>query len=110
MIRGRVTANREATIRVAVAGPEHRLEAVDAVIDPGFNGFLTLPSQLVRTLQLPFVGHRRVQLGDGRSIVLDLYLATVLWNKEEREGLVLKPRVDHSSGCLAWIAIASSCM
>jgi len=39
MIRGRVTANREATIGVAVAGPEHRLEAVDAVIDPGFNGF-----------------------------------------------------------------------
>ena len=29
-------------------------------------------------------------LGDGSSIVLDLYLATALWNTEEREVLVLQ--------------------
>jgi clan AA aspartic protease len=63
---------------------------VDAVLDTGFNGFLTLPSHVVRTLRLPFVGHRRATLGDGSIAVLDLYLATVLWHEQEREVLVLQ--------------------
>jgi clan AA aspartic protease len=90
MIRGVVTANREAIVRLVVAGPDQRREEVEAVVDTGFNGFLTLPSQAIRTLTLPFVGHRRVMLADGRSVVLDLYLATVSWNEEEREVLVLQ--------------------
>jgi clan AA aspartic protease len=90
MMTGVVTANREATIRLAVAGPGQRQEAIEVVIDTGFNGFLTLLSRVVRALNLPFVGNRRAMLGDGRSVVLDLYLATVMWNEEEREVLVLQ--------------------
>jgi clan AA aspartic protease len=90
MMTGVVTANREATIRLVVAGPDQRQEAIEVVIDTGFNGFLTLPSHVVRALNLPFVGNRRAMLGDGRSVVLDLYLATVMWNEEEREVLVLQ--------------------
>jgi clan AA aspartic protease len=90
MMTGRVTALREATLRLTVIGPDQRPQAVDAVLDTGFNGFLTLPSHVVRTLQLPFVGHRRATLGDGSIAVLDLYLATVLWHEQEREVLVLQ--------------------
>jgi predicted aspartyl protease len=51
---------------------------------------LTLPSHVVRTLRLPFVGHRRATLGDGSNAVLDLYLATVFWHEQAREVLVLQ--------------------
>ncbi len=34
-------------------------------------------------------GNRRVTLGDGSMVVLDLYLATVLWDTQPREVLVL---------------------
>ena len=90
MITGVVTANREATIRLVVTGPDQRQEAIEVVIDTSFNSFLTLPSHVVRALNLPFVGNRRAMLGDGRSVVLDLYLATVMWNEEEHEVLVLQ--------------------
>ena len=90
MMTGVVTANREATIRLVVAGPGQRQEAIEGVIDTAFNGFLTLPSRVVRALNLPFVGNRRAMLGDERSVVLDIYLATVMWNEEEREVLVLQ--------------------
>jgi clan AA aspartic protease len=90
MITGRVTALREATIRLTVRGPNQHQQEVEAVIDTGFNGFLTLPSHVVHALQLPFVGNRRATLGDGRIVVLDLYLATVLWHAQEREVLVLQ--------------------
>ena len=34
-------------------------------------------------------GNRRATLGDGSMVVLDLYLATVLWDTQPREVLVL---------------------
>ena len=68
MMTGRVTTLHEATLRLTVIGPDQRQQAVDTVLDTGFNGFLTLPSHVVRTLRLPFVGHRRVTLGgDGKE-------------------------------------------
>ena len=88
MMTGRVTARREATLRLTVLGPDQRQHVADTVLDTGFNGFLTLPSHMVQTLRLPFVGHRRATLGDGSIVVLDLYLATVLWYEQEREVLL----------------------
>jgi clan AA aspartic protease len=90
MMTGKVTALREATIPLMVTGPGQHWQAVDTVLDTGFNGFLTLPSHLVRTLQLSFVGNRRATLADGSTVVLDLYLATILWHGQEREVLVLQ--------------------
>jgi clan AA aspartic protease len=90
MIIGRVTAQREALVRLVVLDIAQQPHDVDAVIDTGFNGFLTLPRATVQTLQLPLAGNRRVMLGDGNTVVLDLYLATVLWDTQQREILVLQ--------------------
>ena len=35
-------------------------------------------------------GNRRATLADGSVVVLDVYLATVLWHEQEREILVLQ--------------------
>jgi predicted aspartyl protease len=90
MMTGRVTARREASLRLAVSGTGQRQQTVDAGLHTGCNGFLTLSSHVVRTLRLPFAGHRRATLGDTSIVVLDLYLATVLWHEQEREVLVLQ--------------------
>jgi hypothetical protein len=45
---------------------------------------------MVQTLQLPLASNRRVILGDGSMVVLDLDLATVLWDMQPREVLVLE--------------------
>ncbi len=98
MIRGRVTADRDATIPLEVTGPNRQWQWTEAVIDTGFNGFLSLPSALVHTLRLPLVGNRRATLGDGSVAVLDVYLATVLWHEQEREVLVLQADSDPLIG------------
>jgi clan AA aspartic protease len=90
MMTGKVTALREATVCVTVTGPNQHRQVVDAVLDTGFNGFLTLPSHMVPALRLSFVGNRRATLGDGSIVVLDLFLATVLWHEQEREIWVLQ--------------------
>ena len=90
MMTGKVTALHEATIRLTVTGPDQPWQVVETVLDTGFNGFLTLPSHVVRARQLPLVGNRRATLADGSVVVLDVYLATVLWHEQEREILVLQ--------------------
>lgn len=89
-MHGTVTADREAMIDLEVSGSDHQAQRIEAIIDTGFNGFLTLPGSLVSGLKLPLVGNRRATLGDGSVVVLDVYLATVLWHDQDREVLVLQ--------------------
>jgi clan AA aspartic protease len=87
MITGRV-ANREGLIELHVAGPGQPAQQIEAVIDTGYNGYLTLPSHLVPGLRLRFAGHRRGTLADGSVTVLDVYVAVVIWHGREQEVLV----------------------
>src|SRR5436853_7066547 len=89
MISGRVTVNREAMIQLEVVGPARQSQGIDAVIDTGFNGYVTLPRNLIDSLNLPSVGTRRATLGDGSIVVLEVYLAALSWHGREREVLVL---------------------
>ncbi|MFL6263701.1 MAG: clan AA aspartic protease [Thermoanaerobaculia bacterium] len=80
MINGRVNAHREALISLLLHGAQGEEHAIEAVIDTGYNGFLTLPRDLVRQMDLPFLRSSRAILGDGSIIEFDLYEVTVVWN------------------------------
>ena len=90
MIIGKITANREAISELEVIGSNQKKEKVEAVIDTGFNGYLTLPNDLINYLNLQLAGSRHVTLGDGNVVVLDMYFAKVLWHGQEREVLALQ--------------------
>jgi clan AA aspartic protease len=90
MILGKVTTDREATIELKISGTDPSPQQVKAVIDTGFNGYLTLPSRLIGLLNLPMVGNRSATLGDGSAVILDAYLATVSWHGQDRNVLVLQ--------------------
>jgi predicted aspartyl protease len=67
MMEGVVNLRREATMTVVVGNSNRQLQAIDTVIDTGFNGFLSLPSTIIATLNLPWSGSDFVTLGDGLS-------------------------------------------
>ena len=90
MINGKVTANKEAVIALEVIGSNRKKEKIEAVIDTGFDGYLTLPSNLSSRLELQLAGSRRATLGDGNVVVLDTCFAKTLWHGQEREVLVLQ--------------------
>ena len=90
MITGKITTNREAIIELEVIGSNQRRKKVEAIIDTGFNGYLTLPNDLINYLKLQRAGSRHVTLGDGNVVVLDMYLAMVLWHGQQQEVLALQ--------------------
>ena len=84
MIPGVVNGNLEATVHLLVRGPGGQEQDIEAVIDTGFNGFLTLSPALVRQLGLPRIGQSRVLLASGKEEILDLYEVTLLWDGQWR--------------------------
>ena len=84
MIVGAMNSQREAVVRLVVVGPDGRKRPVDAVLDTGYTGSLTLPSALVASLDLPFRGRGSVLLGDGSESTFDMHEATVTWAGERR--------------------------
>ncbi len=84
MIAGIVTAYREAVISVTVRGLEEQTQEVEAVIDTGFDGWLTLPASLVAKLRLRWRRRSRAVLADGSEVLFDVYEATVIWDGRPR--------------------------
>lgn len=85
MMQGVVNLRREAMLSVVVGNSNRQLQAIDAVIDTGFNGFLSLPSTIITALNLPWSGSDFVTLGDGSETFFDLYTGVVIWDGQYQE-------------------------
>ena len=84
MITGVVTDDRQAIIHLMVRGPTGQEQEIEAIIDTGFDGWLSLPSSLIVRLGLLWRQRGRALLADGRESVFDIYDATVVWDGEVR--------------------------
>jgi clan AA aspartic protease len=84
MITGVVNAHHEATIPLIVHDANGHQTAIEAIIDTGFTGSLTLPSTLIAALGLPWRGRQRAMLGDGSVRFFDVYAVTIIWNGQTR--------------------------
>ncbi len=84
MISGVVTPDRQATISLSVRGPAGQEHEIEAIIDTGFDGCLSLPSSVVGLLGLVWRQRGRALLADGRESVFDIYEATVVWDEQAR--------------------------
>src|SRR5271156_1736645 len=84
MIIGVADADREAIIQLDVHGPALQVEVVDAIIDTGFDGWLSLPPALIGQLGLAWRRRGRALLADGTESVFDIYDGTVIWDGQPR--------------------------
>jgi clan AA aspartic protease len=75
----------EARIRLKVKGPGGRQRTIDAVIDTGYTGSLTLPRALIAALCLRWRSVDRGTLADGSECLFDVYEAKVVWDGEIRD-------------------------
>ena len=90
MIRGKVSGDQQALVTVDIMDGEGLLQPVEVVLDTGFTGYLTLPSDSIQELGLPSVGRRTFELANGELYEFDAYLAAVSWHGRLSDALVLK--------------------
>jgi clan AA aspartic protease len=84
MMTGVVNAALEAWLRLSVEDVRGHVREVEAILDTGFNGFLTLPPAVVAALELPWLFRQQGQLADGSLQVLDVFEAAIRWDGQPR--------------------------
>jgi predicted aspartyl protease len=73
MITGVVHVNLDAVIPLAVRDAAGVMRQMDAVIDTGFTGFLTLPTAEMAALGLTWLSREQGVLADGSTRLFDVY-------------------------------------
>lgn len=90
MIAGKINHGLEAVIIVDFVGSDGLLHSLEAVLDTGYNGDLTLPQGTIQQLGLVLLGQRSATLASGESVVLNAYLGTVSWHGLPRQVVILQ--------------------
>ena len=76
--------NGRPNIQVIFLLPRQPSFGIDFVVDTGFNDYLTLPPQAISVMNLPLHSSVSARLADNSKSILQIYLATILWNEEEK--------------------------
>jgi clan AA aspartic protease len=83
-----VVQDDEARIRLEVRGPAGQVQIVEAVVDTGYTGELTLPPAAVVGLGLPWLRIDTATLADGSECLFDVYEAEIVWDGSVRQILI----------------------
>jgi clan AA aspartic protease len=91
VIIGVVNKEFEPIISLSIRCSDGKVFAQDAIVDTGFNGWLSLPPDLIAELKLRWKRRGRAILGDGSECVFNVYEAVVIW-----DGTLLTIPVDEA--------------
>ncbi|MGI8979618.1 MAG: hypothetical protein ACR2FY_10355 [Pirellulaceae bacterium] len=80
MIHGKVNSGLEPLINIAVHDASGGKQTIEATVDTGFNGYMTLPGSSILSLGLTKSGSTKIILGDGRVESCSVYRAVVDWD------------------------------
>jgi clan AA aspartic protease len=80
MITGIVNDEFEPIISISLYDSEGNVYTQDAIVDTGFNGWLSLPPDLISQLNLKWKRRGRAILGDGSECVFNVYEAVLDWD------------------------------
>lgn len=75
-----VVSGHHATVSIPFRLLNQPQISVEAVIDTGFTGYLTLPPAAVTAMRLPFIRRIPANLANDTTISIDVHEASILWN------------------------------
>ena len=90
MIRGRVNQRLEPVVSVSILDDYDTGHSFEFILDTGFSGHLTLPSDVINRLGLRYRGQRAVATADGFAHNVDVFTARVLLHESWRPVFVIR--------------------
>ncbi len=90
MIRGRVDSHRQAWVQLDLKSRTGRLQRIEAVVDTGFDGNLTLPPNIIRELDFEPELEVNVVLATGAADRVKTWNGDVIWHEQVRSLLILE--------------------
>ena len=84
MVTGSVNALLTGNIRFPIEDAHAVRHDMEATVDTAFMGFLTLPKDRISALALNYLHYRLAVLGDGTTVLMNIYDATVIWDGQAK--------------------------
>lgn len=88
MIVGNVNRNYEIVVPYSIQDAAGTWHMMEAILDTGFTGSLTLPSPVIAQLGLPWHSRGKAILADGQLQEFAIHEASIIWCDEPRRILV----------------------
>ena len=89
MIRGIVNERLEPTVAVEVSNGDGAWQTVEAVLDTGFSGELTISQDLIESLGLDYASEIQMVLADGEDTTVYAYQGFVNWFGQTRRAEII---------------------
>jgi len=89
LISGQVNDRYEAVISISGYNAQVQLVTLEATIDTGFSGYLTLPADVITQLGLVYDRSEKYTLGDNSEREFEVYRITLSWDGEDRTVVAL---------------------
>lgn len=83
MIKGHINNQLEPIIKISIAFDDKLME-FNAVIDTGFNGFISIPHQIINKTAWQFIGYESFELASGEIIRDKVYLGDIYLGNNKR--------------------------
>ena len=93
IISGYVNLLRRPTVDVALVDGNGQRWSIEAHLDTGFTGDLTLPSSAIEQLGLPFIAITSLRTATGTMAEFSTYDGIAVWHGQERQIYVLESSV-----------------
>lgn len=84
MMLGAVDARKLAIIELELLGADGAVIRVNAIIDTGYDGFLTISPDLLSRLGSPYDETRSYELGNGEIVRFAVHDVDVIWDSRVR--------------------------
>ena len=93
-IHGSVNLLRQPVVALEIIGDDGQHHTIEASLDTGFSGDITLPRSAIDRLSLRLIDRaNRFRIGDGALTLFNTYSATIRWLGEIRHIAVLETDV-----------------
>ena len=90
---GIVTSNFEPLIKIGLL-VENKRKDFEAVIDNGFNGFISIPQKIIELTSWQFIGYEAYELASGEIIKDKVYLGDILFCKKKKYTYILSNKTN----------------
>ena len=87
MVKGFINENLEPIISIGIYFST--LNTFDAIIDTGFNGYISIPEKIIKLTSWIFIGHDEYELADGKILKEKVYLGEIIFNGKVQKVYVL---------------------
>ena len=84
MVRGVLNDRLQSMVVIEISNGDGRFQPVEALLDTGFSGDLTLPTGAIARLGLEHEGETPMILADGQEIDVTVYRAFAQWHGRVR--------------------------